>query len=275
MIKRILVALSGTPFTPSAVAHAIELARMHEAEVTGVTLEDFARLSHVGPIPIGGGAAAHELAEHRIHITEERIEHEITAFEAKCREAGTPHSVVRETGSTLEQFMGLWRYHDLTIIGLRGLFQYGVLENPDGQVSRLIAKGVRPIIAVAEEYRPIRRAMIAYNGSMESAKAMKRFVQMRLWPSTEIRIACFGFSDRDADRVLSAASTYCQAHGHTPETASLPGDATDAMLLYAHECEVDLIVMGMTARSKLMKLILGDTALNAIQRSEVPLFLAQ
>ena len=40
MIKRILVALSGTPCTPSAIAHSIDLAKQHNAELTGVTVID-------------------------------------------------------------------------------------------------------------------------------------------------------------------------------------------------------------------------------------------
>ena len=40
MIKRILVALSGTTCTTSAIRHAVELAKEHDAELTGVTIFD-------------------------------------------------------------------------------------------------------------------------------------------------------------------------------------------------------------------------------------------
>ena len=45
MIKRILVALSGTPYTESAVKHALALAETHESDVTGVTIMDSARIA--------------------------------------------------------------------------------------------------------------------------------------------------------------------------------------------------------------------------------------
>ena len=48
MIKRILVALSGTPFTDSAISHAIELAKVHDAQLTGVTVVDPTQLESVG-----------------------------------------------------------------------------------------------------------------------------------------------------------------------------------------------------------------------------------
>jgi len=41
MIKRILVALSGTPYTKAAAQHALELANQHKATLTGVTVVNF------------------------------------------------------------------------------------------------------------------------------------------------------------------------------------------------------------------------------------------
>jgi nucleotide-binding universal stress UspA family protein len=275
MIKRILVALSGTPYTPAAVRYALELAELHEAEVTGVTLVDTRRLEDVGPVPLGGASAAHELAEHRLHVTEERIEDQIVAFESACREAGTRHTVLRESGDALEAFTSCWRYHDLTIIGLRGLFDYGVLHDPGGRVAELIHSGVRPILAVAEVHRAIRRAVIAYNGSMESAEAMKRFVQLRLWPRIELGIVCFGFDSKEAESLLTEAASYCRSHGFEAETESVSGAPKAELLPYARDRGADLLVLGSTGRGKIAQLVLGDTALEAMRHSDVPLFLSR
>ena len=56
MIKRVLVALSGTPFNESAIHHAVDIATRHEAAVTGVTVVDLAKLANVGPVPVGASA---------------------------------------------------------------------------------------------------------------------------------------------------------------------------------------------------------------------------
>ncbi|MCH8343903.1 MAG: universal stress protein [Planctomycetes bacterium] len=66
MIKRILVALSGTPFTATATKYALDLAKLLKAEVTGVTDVDIAQLMKVGPVPVGGGAAARRQASRSI-----------------------------------------------------------------------------------------------------------------------------------------------------------------------------------------------------------------
>ena len=275
MTKRILVALSGTPMTESAVQHALELAKTHDAEITGVTDIDLAKVASVGPIPMGAGAAATELVEHRLQLTEQHVTESIEQFETACAEAGVSCSVVRETGNPYEKLISLWRYHDFTVAGLRGLFEYGIFHNPDDVLIQLIAKGVRPILAVAREYRPIRRVLVAYSGSMESAKALKRFVQLRLWPDITLKIVCFDRAHDKSDSLLDDAAGYCRLHGYEAEVQHLEGSPTKHLLEHAGQCKADLIVMGSSSRARIFQQLLGDTTLHAVRHAEIPLFLTQ
>lgn len=276
MIKRILVALSGTPYTPSAVQHAITLAKQHDAEITGVTIADMDRVSYVGSIPIGAYTAAHELVEHREMLTNEAVDKAIASFEDVCAKADVKHTVVREAGSPFEELVSLWRYHDLTIMGLRGMFEYGVVHHPDDYLIQLIKTGVRPMLAVAETYRPINKVLIAYSGSMESAKAMKRFVQMSYWGTKPtIRIVSMDRHAEDANRLLDEASRYCRAHGMQVDTQHIEDSPRTALLPAAEAWDADMIVMGSTARARIIKYVLGDVVLNAIRNATIPLFLTR
>ena len=275
MIKRILVALSGTPYTEPAVTHSLELARAHGAEITGVTDVDLAKVANVGPVPMGGGAAATELVEHRLHLAEKLVGEAISNFESACAEAGVAYTVVRETGNPYEKLISLWRYHDLTVAGLRGLFEYGIFHNPDDVLIQLIAKGVRPILAVASAYRSVRRVLAAYSGSPESAKALKRFVQTRLWPDITLKIVCFDHSPDEAKDLLDSASEYCRLHGYDAEVEHLPGSALKGLLSHADDWKADLVVMGSSSRARIFQHLLGDTTLHALRNAEIPLYLTQ
>ena len=44
MLKRILVGLAGTNYTPSAIRYAVDIAQRHPATLTGVTIVDVPRL---------------------------------------------------------------------------------------------------------------------------------------------------------------------------------------------------------------------------------------
>jgi nucleotide-binding universal stress UspA family protein len=275
MIKRILVALSGTPYTRAAIQHALELARDHGADVTGVTDINLAKVASVGPVPMGAGAAAHDLMEHRLQLTRQQVEEAIADFEATCAEAGRTSTVVREAADPYDTIISVWRYHDLVVAGLRGLFEYGVLHQPDDVLIRLIDKGVRPILAVARQHRPIRRVLVAYNGSMESAKALKRFIQMKLWPEVEVKIACFDGPPDEAEVLLADAVDYCRAHGVEAEHQHVQGPPRERLLEHAAEWQADLIVMGTTSRARILQHLLGDTTLHALRHAEIPLFLTQ
>ena len=230
MLKRILLGLSGTPFTPVAMRHALDLAQRHDASVTGVTITDIARLASVGPVPMGAAAAAHELADHRIQITEERVNEQIAAFEKACADAGVRYRIVRESGDPLHALACLWRTHDFTIFGLRGLFEYGVMHKPDAALTQLIRSGVRPILAAPREFKEIRRAFIAYNGSMESASTMKQFIMRALWPIETIRVACFDHDEQKARPLVDEAADYCQEQGVDVDTAIIDREARETLV---------------------------------------------
>jgi nucleotide-binding universal stress UspA family protein len=279
IIKRILVGLGGTPFTTVAIRRSVELAKSHDAQLTGVSVVDVNRLAHVGPVPLGGSASARALREHRLSVTRERVETAIAELESACREAGISVRILREQGDPFDLMMSCSRYHDVTVFGLRSIFEYGVLGeieyDPGDILTRLIAGGVRPIVAVSERYRPIRRVLIAYSGSMISAETMRRLVQLGPWPDAALRIVAFQHPEDEAKALLANAAEYCRAHGFEPEVGHISGSPKDRLLPEADSWQADLICVGSGARSLLLGRLFGDTALQLIRNADRPLFLAQ
>jgi nucleotide-binding universal stress UspA family protein len=273
MIKRILVALSGTPCTTSAIEHAVELAKEHDAELTGVTIIDPNKLLDVGPIPIGGAKIAHELADHRMRLALEHIEQAIADFDTACSAGNVRHQVLREEGDSATRLLADWRYHDLTIIGLRGLFEYGVLNNHGDLVLDVIGNGLRPLLAVAEHHRPIQRAMIAYDGSPIAARAMKAFCMLNIWEPMPATITCFAGHEGDADQLLADAGAYVQAHGFEHATMFRNEKPNPNIIHAMDECGADLLVLGAAKRTKIGRKLLGDTARFALENSTRPIFL--
>jgi nucleotide-binding universal stress UspA family protein len=275
MIKRILLGLGGTPFTDVAIDRSIELAKAHGALITGVTVLDLKGLKQVGPVPPGGDFYAARLREKRFAITEERIDSAIEQFKKKCDESNIPKKIEYETGDPFESMIAHARYNDITIFGLKSLFDYGFTMEPRDALIRLVSHGVRPIIAVSPEVRPICNVLIAYSGSMESAKAMRRYVQLNPWRNVRLRIVHFGNRDDSTEKLLKDSADYCRDHGFPNETELVDQSAREHLIEYAQQNDMDLIVMGNSIRNLLFRHLLGDTVLNAIQQSDRPLFLAQ
>lgn len=280
MVRRILVGLGATAFARSEVLHAVELAQRYNAELTGVTVVDLRRLDHVGPVPIGADAAASQLRSRRHEDAHRHVEEAIATFVSACREAGVRHHVKHEErADAFDLLISEGRYHDLVVLGLHGVFEGGLLQEAPGEASetlaRLISSGVRPIVAVAEQYRPIRKVLIAYSGSMESAKTMKQFAQFRPWLSAAVRVVVFNHTPERASRLLRGAEEFLHAHGIAAEVLHVPGLPHDQILPHAADWNADLIVLGNSAKNLMLRRVLGETALRVMRAADRPLFLSQ
>ena len=117
MIKRILLGIGGTPFTSVAIQRAVELCKIHDAQLTAVTVVDEQRLSQVGAVPAGAGSAAVELREHRLAVTRERIEEAVEVLKTACEESDVQTIIHREQGKPFDLMVNYARYHDLSVFG--------------------------------------------------------------------------------------------------------------------------------------------------------------
>jgi nucleotide-binding universal stress UspA family protein len=276
MPKRILVGLGDADHSVTAVRQAIDLCKRHGAELTAVTVIDHRGLEDVGPIPIGGGPAAHELRKHRHQLTREIIEKAVAHCEAECQAAKITFRLIYEEGNPLDTFCHTARYQDLMILSNEdNLFDHGVIEEPSDELIRLVHEGVQPMLALPKETSKIERVLIAYSGSMESARTMKQFITMRLWPEAKICIATFELEEKQARDALAGASDYCRAHSLDVETHYAPEPAQKNLLPLVDQWGADLIVVGNSARSLLMRKLFGETALHVMRHADRAIFMAQ
>lgn len=277
MIKRILVGLGTSATAESVTRHAIDIARPHAAELVGLAITDPLRLEWTGPRPMGVGvtAASADLVRQRLERAAMDIQAARDLFATRCREADVAHRITEETGDPFEIVADLVRYHDMGVFGLRGLFEHDVVPEPRDALERLVSQGVRPILAVTETYRPIRRVLVAYSGSLESAKTFKHFVQSGLFAEAPVRIVHFGDDAATAGRRLEKSAAYFAAHGRQVETDHAAGDPARELIPYAEAWGADLVVAGNSAKNLLLRRLFGETALRLLRDSPLPLYLAQ
>lgn len=225
---------------------------------------------------IGAEKYAQDMREGRIERSHGLDENAIARFESACADAEIPVRVIRQEGDPVDVLAAAWRYHDLCVLGARGWFDYDVLPEPQNALLKLIARGVRPILTVTVDVRPIRKALIAYNGSLASAKAMKQFVQMSLWPDMDVHIVCVvkPKTQEEPQALLHQAAVNCRLYGYDPILAQVEGEVRSALLSHAATIEADVIVLGSSYRKVLLSQRVGKNALGLIKMSDVPLFLS-
>ncbi len=280
MIGRVMVGLAGTKYADTVTRTAIDVAQRHGAELTGVTAVNIDYLQQTGPVPIGGGQAAKEMRENRVLMTHERMNAAIDGFREGCESAKLNSRVLMEEHEEPFNYLkSQSRYHDLTVLGLKGVFEYDVPgmpeEDPSLTLVSLLSGGVRPILAVPREYREVRRVMVAYSGSVESASTLREFLQLRPWKDVELRVVTMGDETERCTNRLGHVEAYCAAHGVAAELVHVPKAPQDHLLEEVEGWGADLLVLGNSARNILLRRMMGETALRVIREAEVPLFLSQ
>ena len=271
MIKKILVSIGGTPYTPIAVERAILIAARFDAQITGLVVVNPDHLKNVSVTKKEGSPG-----DDQIIITKERVEQAISEFQSACTEAGVKYLVKQgERKTATDQVISLSRYHDLMIFGLRAVFEYDLSPEPKDTVAKLISAGMGPIIAVSDMMRTIRKVVICYDGSMEAAKTMKRFVQLRLWSDASLKIVTFHKSEEEARQLMHDASEYCEAHGFRVEREYNPGHPKNLLIPMAALWQADMIVLPGTEHSLTTQRVFGETTLHIIRDADIPLFVGR
>ncbi|MCB1883143.1 MAG: universal stress protein [Geminicoccaceae bacterium] len=278
MLKRILVGVTGTPALEAKVTYTVDLAWRHGAAVELVDIVDVDRLSEVGSVPIGAGHFYDRMVKRRVQESHEASDKSVALFRQRCEGAKVDVTVIRREGDPITLLASLWRYADLLVIDARGWFDHGVLPDPEGALGQLVVNGVRPILAVPEETTEgVSRVVVAYNGTMEAAKAMKQFAQLALYPEAEVEIVLAGNAktEEDPQDLLDDAMLYLKAHGYRCTTRRLDGgDRAGVLLDHCKAGGVDLIVMGGSMHRILLSKRFGRMTMDMLRRSQIPLFIS-
>ena len=271
MYKRILVALSGSDYTPASIETAVHLAQRHDAQITGVTIIDPKRGDPRGA-GIGGSSTAHAASEDIRERTQHNEAEAVDMFVDACAKSDVAYSVDRSSGDILDKMERLRYFHDLLIVGLRGLFEYGVFRDPHDEVSRLLHRGIRPLLATAKEYKPVKRVLIAYHGSRAGASTIERFAMLNAFDVEHVKILTVRKDVERAQEDLAPAVDYLEAWGYTVETEIKDGSPAPTLLEESEAWKADLLVMGSSGRFSIRQLLLGNTISQCLRDTTVPIF---
>ena len=274
MIKKILVALDASSCANAVLNYSIELAHSHNARLTGVVVENTKALENVGPASIGAGFYAKQLREYQIAKTQKKISEIIAAFEAACQSANLTCDIKWEKGEPLKVMTACAQYHDLTITGLRGLFDYGVITESKKLLRHLVCSGVRPLIALSPQAVKTQRVLVVCDGSIESASAIQAFVRLQPWPRAVSRILCIEHSGSDSQQLLKDSSEYCQAHGLSVENAMVTCRSRERLFEHAMRWNADLIVTSQSPGNYGARHFFNHPMDRLIEDSPIPILVA-
>jgi nucleotide-binding universal stress UspA family protein len=273
-ITSILVHLDDRPAASARLAAGLDLARAFAAELTALCLvaDPFARA-------MAGKHLPPDLARDHLAQLEQEADALLASARAQAEARGQTIGLARAVG-TLDQLPVLLarraRHADLTLVGQAD-------PSTGSADDALLAEAAfmdtgRPALVVPATFTgqlPPRRALLAWDGSREAARAVGDAVPLlqRTDEAVVLIIDADRATSRFSDRPGAGLAGYLSRHGIKPRLkllASHGRSVPETILDQAREEAADLLVMGGYGHSRFREMMLGGVTRSMLERTTVP-----
>ena len=277
MSKIIVVGLDGSDYSKAALRLANYRAKHYDGEVIGVAVLDRETIEkYEKGAPAGAIHYAEKAVEHLLKDASQKLDKYVDEFEAACKSDGVKYKVVHANGKPDESLIEEGKTADLIVVGLRTFYHFETSTKSGETLKRLLQASVCPVFAVPKDYETPQNAIIAYDGSPQSAKAMRKYVTLsQNLPFTK-RIILVYANDKplneEQDAMLKRAENYINAYGMEVERNVQKGNPNEVIYKVAKDKAPSIVIMGAYGHNGLGELFFGSTARRVIDDGTIPLF---
>jgi nucleotide-binding universal stress UspA family protein len=162
---------------------------------------------------------------------------------------------------------------DLLVIGRRGASADRARPHLGSNLERVVRASRHPVLVATEEFRPIERVLLAYDGGASSRRAIERYAQSPQAGDLECHILMVGQRGPEADGQMEAAVAMLTSSGYAVSSSIVPGHVEQAIPQEIGRHNADLLVMGAYGHSRIRDLIIGSTTTVMLGVSPVPVLL--
>lgn len=179
---------------------------------------------------------------------------------------GSPDVLLMQKHGTPDEILAELSDLRLMVLGRRGS------QHPVGShLESVIRLQKKPLLVVPENYSVPSRAMFAFDGSEESRSNLERLTMSPLLRGLECHLVMV---NGKKEELLTAQQILRDAGIVENSTTHLTGQSVvDALIRYAEENAVDLIVMGAYGHSRLRQFFVGSHTSEMLQKTQQPLLI--
>ena len=269
--RSLLVRVGADESSETVLRAACEVARRHDASVTGLFVIDVSAIAGFGAADVPP-----EIFERqRERLQEEAVQAE-RIFSAACANSDV-EAEWRTVEGTTQWVVDLHARHcDLLCLGAaRGGGRFLLDED-------LIFSTGRPVLVVPPEYAGAGigdSVALAWNASRESARAQgdAMGILRKATSVSVVTVADSSMSDRESDMIGIDVGRFFARHGiHVEPYAVHPGHVPVGQALHdwVHENGVDLLVMGAYGHSRLLEMITGGVTHWMLRHATIPVLMS-
>ncbi len=284
MLKDILVHLDEGPRSDMRLKVATDLARRHGAHLTGIFVIDVpgSDLFYGAGMPFAGGGGMDQMVNNLRAEASARAD----TVGQRFRDALTNNNLEGEwraiEGDTVTLLALHARYADLTVLGQPNDEEAYKGPSADAVLVNVMMSSGRPVLAIpyAGQFEHVGdRVLIAWNASREATRAVNDALPL-LRGATIVTVLAVNPKhgiEGHGDVPAADIALHLARHGVKAEAAhTIARDISegDALLSYAADLGVDLIVSGGYGHSRAREMVFGGVTRTLLQEMTVPMLLS-
>lgn len=158
----------------------------------------------------------------------------------------------------------------MIVLGKRGEAADFATLHLGSNVERIVRATRRPVLIASRAFQPISRALIAFDGSPSSLKAIDEISRSPLYRGVACLLLTVAERPAAVQGALDGAAAQLEAAGLSVETRIVPGQPATVIGTIAATDRIDLLVMGAYGHSRLRALVIGSTTSALIRACQVP-----
>jgi nucleotide-binding universal stress UspA family protein len=277
MYKAALVALKPERENDGAMREAISLALKEKLQLSALAVVDPDIAAPRQAIPLGAAA----FKEHRDDVIKQQ-RHEaalaaLSGFTGLCDEAGIECSTTHREGPLDDEFGIATESVDILVIGHGGAAEAGSKAREDLSVlNKILTAIARPCLLVPCRPAEIDRVTVAYDGSLQSARALYDFALSGLWSDAAVDILTIADEGSFADETAARAAQYLALHGYTatPHPVVTKYNVADNIVSFITDSGSKALVMGAYGKPRWREAFVGSVTRSVLRNVMVPVFIS-
>ncbi|PWC28388.1 universal stress protein [Teichococcus aestuarii] len=278
-MARILACTDGSIYAPSIYGHAAWAASRLNAAVEVLHMLDrhpgAAREAELSGA-IGFDASQDllrkmvELDEAQGRLAQQRSRAILEDAEWVLRAAGIAEvTLTLRHGALVEALPEFEKAADLVVVGKRGEAADFAKGHLGSNLERVLRTSICPVLVASRAFKPISRAVIAYDGRAASRKAVEYLARRPLLHGVSVHLLTVGNAGTDEEGLAEARFRLGEA-GLDVHMQILPGRPEDVIARVVAESGADLLVMGAYGHGVLTRMFLGSVTSTLLRECRVP-----
>lgn len=275
MRGRILLVLDDSGASKAAKSYAIQLAKRSGASLTGLAVIDTPWITAAQPEPLGGAAYKIHRDAELIRQTHAHMKKMLETFAKKCKEALIRYTTCEREGFPVMEIEKLSQEHDLIVIGRTTEFHFDFDQENDLTVKHITRDCPRPIIVLSAHPGSGNNVLIAYDGSLQAARALHMYLLLDLAKGHNVHIISIARHQTEADEIARRAQNMCESRGVKATCKSIVSDDPPeaAIIQTAKDIDAGLVVMGAFGHHGIREFFFGSCTDHIMKTLDIPLFI--